>query len=402
MSTKKQTTPILPKGEKISEQENNATTYIKFYEFLLFDPNYRGLSEKAKLLYSYLRSRVSYFEFQTKSHEKGIEGTKSYRDEEGFIYCVSDNTELEYILKATEPTVINLKQELEMYGLLSQQAVKDKANRLYVLKPKKVAEKWTYIEEIKKLRKQKEEANKIKRQKQKEKRQKQKEQKSEKASKPQNVGDLNNASHRDSKNLSHGDLNNLSKIQSKSLNSNLSSKIKLNQSISEEEINNSILPEPIKASLHKEIDRLIYHNLSMLDVFNNYELHKESATDAQYIAALEYALQEKQIKNFSNLMATNVTTQLSFAANRSVKQTKSTRKEIMPEKIRQQQELEEQKEAARKNEKTIPAPNEDELFVEKVKFFFNDGIGTLSAEEIQLAKEKGIVTPEQIENHPKL
>ena len=108
--------------------------------------------------------------------------------------------------------------------------------------------------------------------------------------------------------------------------------IKNNLSI-QDEINSSNLSDSIKSNLQSKIDRLIYHNLSVLDILNNYEIHKESVTDGQYIRALLFGLKDnRQIEDFDNLMAKNIYNILSFDSDKPAKQAaKATRKELVPE-----------------------------------------------------------------------
>ncbi|MED3976798.1 hypothetical protein P4639_25685 [Priestia megaterium] len=374
----------IPQGNKISEQETNATKYIKFYEFLLFDPTYRELSEKAKLLYSYLRSKIPYFEFQTKANEQGIEGTKSYRDEEGFIYCIADNAELEYLLKASEPTVIRAKKDLEAFGLLLQDPVKNKTNRLYVLQPAEVANAWTHIDEIKKYRAEKEKANLEKRKQQKEKQHKAAEQPASSS----NTGDLKKLSHGDLKNFSHGDLKNLSKIQSKHLKSNLSSKIQLNLSIYKEEIHNSKLPDSIKLALNdKKIDRLIYHNISVSDLFTNYELHKESVNPGQYISALDFALTLKdKIKDFSKVMAQNINNQINFANSNQNIAVNTGRKEMVPDWLQARQEAAAAKEESGAEQQALTIEQ-----LEKVAQWYKDGYKDVNPQLMEQILQLGLL-----------
>ena len=54
--------------------------------------------------------------------EEGV-GTKSYVDKEGNLFVLADNTELIYLLKCSEPTLIKIK-ELASYGLLEEEPVK--------------------------------------------------------------------------------------------------------------------------------------------------------------------------------------------------------------------------------------------------------------------------------------
>ncbi|PFP29433.1 hypothetical protein COJ96_11050, partial [Bacillus sp. AFS073361] len=199
----------LQQGTRISGKRVNEDKFLKLFEFTMFDPLYKDMSDKAKILYSFLRSKVPYFEQQTEAHANGVEGTRSYQDENGDIFILADNSELIYLLNCSEPTVIKAKKELANYGLLYEDPVKDAANRIYVLLPSKLSDQWSYIGEIIELREKREK-------KRKEKHLKSKVQKTSGAKK---IGDLKNLSHEenpgetvgksgDLKNFSHHDLNN--------------------------------------------------------------------------------------------------------------------------------------------------------------------------------------------------
>ncbi|GAA3332316.1 hypothetical protein GCM10020331_091980 [Ectobacillus funiculus] len=61
---------------------------------------------------------------QTEANEQGMEGTRSYRDDSGYIYLLADNTELTYLFQISEPTLVKIKKELARYGLLEEVRVK--------------------------------------------------------------------------------------------------------------------------------------------------------------------------------------------------------------------------------------------------------------------------------------
>lgn len=372
----------IPQGKKISGKQANADRYIKLNEFLLFDPLYRDMPEKAKILYVFLRHKLPYFQQQTEAHENGLEETKSYRDKQGYIYCIADNTELEYILNCAESTLIRTKKALKQYGLLIEEPTKSGANRLYVLEPEALSERWTYIDEIKQLRAEKKEKNKEKTVKY-----------AKSSSKDSN---FQNESHGNSQNESYGNFQNESKNQLKGFKSNSMFKIQLNLSIYENEINNSTLPTLLKISLIKKIDRLIHHNIEILDIVKNYELHKQVVTEGQYISALDFALKlDKFSKGFIDVMNTNIKKQIEFEHNQqrpAAASTKNKRQEIVPEEIRKQIEADERKEeeAAAQNQQNTYQLTDDMILQEKVAFL-KDGIGKLTDSEIALALEKGFL-----------
>ncbi|WP_281998714.1 replication initiator protein A [Priestia flexa] len=377
----------IPQGKKISGKQANTDRYIKLNEFLLFDPLYRDMTEKAKILYVFLRHKLPYFQQQTEAHESGLEETKSYRDDQGYIYCIADNTELEYILNCAESTLIRTKKTLTQYGLLIEEATKNGANRLYVLEPAALSERWTYIEEIKQLRANKKEKNKEKAVKY--------------AKSSSKASNLQNESHGNLQNESHGNLQNESKNQSNVFKSNLNSKIKLNLSIYEDEINSSILPSLLKNSLIKKIDRLIHHNIQVLDIVKNYELHKQAVTEGQYISALDFALKlDKFSKSFIDVMSTNIKKQIEFEHNQqrpAATSKQKKRQEIVPEEIRKQIEADEQKEKEEtaQYQQHTQQLTEDMILQEKVELL-KDGFGKLTDAEIALALEKKFLTPEDL------
>ena len=107
------------KGTRKSEKQVSAERYMKFYEFLMYDPIYNDLSPSAKILYTYLNDKISLFQYKQEMYEEG-HGTKSYVDKEGNLFLLADNTELTYFLNCSEPTLIKFKKELSSYGLLEK------------------------------------------------------------------------------------------------------------------------------------------------------------------------------------------------------------------------------------------------------------------------------------------
>ena len=249
---KRETKANQQQGNRISGKKASAERYIPFYEFLLFDPLYKEMSDRAKTLYTFLRSKVKDFEHKQEQYESG-EGTKSYADDEGNIFILADNTEIEYILNASEPTVIKVKNELTDFGLLEQTKVKDKANRLYILEPSILSEHWAWINDVKKLRSEKAAKNE-------EKAKKRRRNKEEKA--PES-GNSKNLGYGNSKNLGYGNSKNISKSKSKY-------KSKLTLNTSKNTLNLSIIDsEEIQNFLSKHGDRLTDSKLQAIQ-----ELHE--------------------------------------------------------------------------------------------------------------------------------
>src|SRR4051794_36008010 len=160
--TKKEQELKVEKGNRITGKKASAIRYIPFNEFLLFDPKYREMKDKAKILYAFLRKKSLDNEHYTYKHEEGEEGfTRSYRDENGEIYVIADNSELSIILQCHPNRVKDQKDELKIYGLLEEVPQFQKASRLYILTPKEdqLSERWNYIEEMKQLRAETEKIN---------------------------------------------------------------------------------------------------------------------------------------------------------------------------------------------------------------------------------------------------
>lgn len=271
MSKKKQ--QDVKQGKKISGRKANADRFIPLYEFLMFDPVYRQLSEKGKILYCFLRNKSNYYKDQTEKNEEGMEGTRSYRDEAGDIFCIADNAELIYILNVAESTLIRVKKELAQFGLLLEDPVKDKANRIYVLEPAELADQWIYVNEINNLRAARKEESKAKKEKYK---------KQVKVVKKSveillTPGDLQNESYGNLQNERYGDLQNESNNISKGFinQSNSPIKPKYLSIYKEIEKSNSDL---LKGILIDKIDKLYEYQIRISDI----EVHFKAAIEKGY------------------------------------------------------------------------------------------------------------------------
>ena len=66
---KKEQEQLVVNGKRIKGRKASLDKYIPFYEFLLYDPTYREMKEKAKILYSFLRKKTAYFEERTEAYE---------------------------------------------------------------------------------------------------------------------------------------------------------------------------------------------------------------------------------------------------------------------------------------------------------------------------------------------
>ncbi|HHT7202546.1 MULTISPECIES: hypothetical protein [Bacillus] len=306
-------------GNKISGKQATKDAYIKLFEFLMFDQNYRTLSPNAKILYSFLRSKINYFTNITKAVEEAAangedtSGTKSYRDEEGYIYCIADNTELEYLLNVAESTLTRVKKELHSAGLLLEVPVKDRANRLYPLEPnlEDLQEKWEYIQEITELRSKKKEAAaqraKIHAEKKKQvavekKAQKQAEQqKKDSNTKNESYGNIKNESYGNKQNESNIELN-LSNLELST--SHLEPKYLsiINR------LNTTDLHDTTKIVIQRNIDRLTDKKLDIIvDLF---ELYKTELSTVAFNAVITRVLQAKVKTSFRGFLEKSIKTEI--------------------------------------------------------------------------------------------
>ena len=288
---------LVKSGKRITGRKASADKFIPLYEFLLFDPTYREMKDKAKILYSFLRKKTLYFEKITEVYEMSIAngeepvGTKSYRDENDEIFCLADNAELAIILQCHYNRVPDFKKELRKYGLLDEVAQLHKSNRLYVLEPEEIADSWNYIEEIKEFRAKIKEENKTKAENQKAKKQEEKLSKSvELHSNSQTVNDDN------AQKESYDDSQNVSKNKYKDLKSNLNSlNNNLNLSISEE-IEHTSLPINLKKLLLDKMDRLIEFKIKIVDIELHFHAVRERFSEQEYCFVLNSLIDQMTTK----------------------------------------------------------------------------------------------------------
>ncbi|EJR41610.1 hypothetical protein IIK_05742 [Bacillus cereus VD102] len=326
-------------GNKISGKQATKDAYIKLFEFLMFDQNYRTLSPNAKILYSFLRNKINYFTNITTATELALEeaaangetlkGTKSYRDSDGYIYCIADNTELEYLLNVAESTLTRIKAELHVAGLLLEVPTKNKANRLYPLEPSldDLQEKWQYIQEINELREKKKIAAAERAQKHAEKKRKAAaEKKAQKlADKQKKSSNKQNESYSNKQNESYGNKQNESKKEL-----NLS---ELEPSPSHLEpkylsiinrLNNTDLHDTTKIVIQRNIDRLTDNKLDIIvDLF---ELYKTELSTVAFNAVINRVLKSKVTKSFQGLLETSIkkeiATKIPEAENNAIRKEK--------------------------------------------------------------------------------
>lgn len=329
-------------GNKISGKQATKDAYIKLFEFLMFDQNYRTLSPNAKILYSFLRNKINYFTNITAATELAIEeaaangetlkGTKSYRDSDGYIYCIADNTELEYLLNVAESTLTRIKTELHVAGLLLEVPIKNKANRLYPLEPSldDLQEKWQYIQEINELREKKKIAAAERAQKHAEKKRKAAAEKKARklAEKKQKNSNKQNESYSNKQNESYGNKQNESKLEL-----NLS---ELKPSVSHLEpkylsiinrLNNTDLHDTTKTVIQRNIDRLTDNKLdTIVDLF---ELYKTEISEVAFNAVIVRVLKSKIKTSFHGFLEKSIKTEISTQSPE--KTNDSTRSEMVPE-----------------------------------------------------------------------
>lgn len=329
-------------GNKISGKQATKDAYIKFFEFLMFDQNYRTLSPNAKILYSFLRNKINYFANITTATELAMEeaaangetlkGTKSYRDSDGYIYCIADNTELEYLLNVAESTVTRIKAELHIAGLLLEVPTKNKANRLYPLEPSldDLQEKWEYIQEINELREKKQKAAAERAQKHAEKKRKAAaEKKAQKlAEKKKKISNKQNESYSNKQNESYGNKQNESKLEL-----NLS-KLELNSSQLEPKylsiinrLKNTDLHDTTKTVIQKNIDRLTDNKLNIIvDLF---ELYKTELSEVAFNAVIVRVLHATVKTSFRGFLEKSIKTEISTKFSETT--NNSARSEMVPE-----------------------------------------------------------------------
>ncbi|MGG4306054.1 hypothetical protein ABEW59_25305 [Bacillus wiedmannii] len=329
-------------GNKISGKQATKDAYIKLFEFLMFDQNYRTLSPNAKILYSFLRNKINYFTNITTATELAIEeaavngetlkGTKSYRDSDGYIYCIADNTELEYLLNVAESTLTRIKTELHVAGLLLEVPIKNKANRLYPLEPSldDLQEKWQYIQEINELREKKKTAAAERAQKHAEKKRKAvAEKKAQKlADKQKKNSNKQNESYSNKQNESYGNKQNESKLEL-----NLS---KLEPNISNLEpkylsiinrLNNTDLHDTTKTVIQKNIDRLTDNKLdTIVDLF---ELYKDELPEVAFNAVIVRVLKSTIKTSFRGFLEKSIKTEIATKLPEGTND--DTRLEMVPE-----------------------------------------------------------------------
>ncbi|PGA57344.1 replication initiator protein A [Bacillus pseudomycoides] len=318
------------KGQKITGKQASKEAYIPLHEFLMFDENYRKLSSNAKILYTFLRNKITYFRSITEEAEMTGEGTRSYRDDEGYIFCIADNTELCFILNVAESTLIRIKKELSTFGLLTEVKIKDKANRIYVLDPTDLQERWEYINAINELRKEKKVTNQKKAQKHQEK------QKNQGNLQNESYGNLQNEGYGNLQNEGYGNLQNESKLKPNlselelnllELESNIS-KLKPKYLSIYNEVDNSNLYDTTKIVIGKNIEGLTEDKLNI--ILELFEIYKSEITEVQFNAVISRVLKSKVQSSFRGFLEKSIKTETSGQPKNQTNTNEPVRKEMIP------------------------------------------------------------------------
>ena len=106
---------------KISLHDVMANRFYQLPKFL-FDPEFKGLSNDARVLYALLRDR----------HELSIKN--GWVDEEGYVYLIFKREDMEKLLGVSDKTVIKAINNLKKYNLIEEQRLgQGRANRIYLL-----------------------------------------------------------------------------------------------------------------------------------------------------------------------------------------------------------------------------------------------------------------------------
>ena len=93
--------------------------YVMLKKFLLFNPKYNSMTDKAKILYAYLEAELN---------------DTFKEDEEGYVYLENtdmDNERMKTALNCNQSKLENAMEELEKYNLIE----KSEPNKIYLLRP---------------------------------------------------------------------------------------------------------------------------------------------------------------------------------------------------------------------------------------------------------------------------
>lgn len=110
-----------------------------FYQIpkvIFWEKEYRlNLSDGAKLLYSIVRDRMNLSLYRAKQiaeSDSSSESKFNYIDENGDVYCILDNVEIEYTMNKSDKTVKKLLDELVKVDLIDLVKEKGKAHKIYL------------------------------------------------------------------------------------------------------------------------------------------------------------------------------------------------------------------------------------------------------------------------------
>jgi|GEM_PF-1607399 len=108
-----------------SVSEVNRNLFFKFHKYLVYDPEFKGMSNNAKVAYTLLLDR----------HQLSIKNDKV--DDKGKIYLIMSREELQKLLGVSNKTAIKVFNELKNYRLMEEtRRGQGKPNLIYMLIPK--------------------------------------------------------------------------------------------------------------------------------------------------------------------------------------------------------------------------------------------------------------------------
>lgn len=142
----------------ISLKKVTLEAHWKLHKVLFMHKRYRELSNESRILYAMMLDLYKLSEETTMNQIQEGKNT-SFVDDEGYIYCIFSNASIEFMFQVSEKTAINFKKELYEHGLIVEvRQGQQTANRIYVLEPEMDPEneKWNYHEELKKYEAEKE------------------------------------------------------------------------------------------------------------------------------------------------------------------------------------------------------------------------------------------------------
>lgn len=140
---------------RLNQQDLLAKDTLEVSSFLIYNSEYRKISNDAKLMYQYMLKRYSLTEHKLEiAQEENTLEDFTFIDDNGDLFCYVSNDELRFVLNLSEPTVKKCKKELASVGLLEEvKQTMYKTNRLYLNRVNMNAEvKRDYQDELKAFR----------------------------------------------------------------------------------------------------------------------------------------------------------------------------------------------------------------------------------------------------------